>query len=166
MLAIGLLGGCAGWRDQGDTYYAPATGKRSKQEATYRFGTPSGDWRPLRKMDDVQVAWIDPGIVGVIELHAQCDEQGDSSLAQYTDHLRIDWSEWKVVSQEEAKLIGRTALHTTVDADLDGIKRRHELWVVKKNGCLFDLRYSADPARFDQGKAEFARVVSGFAFPV
>ncbi len=170
VLATGLLllVGCAGWRDYGDTYYAhKSPAKLAEREATYSFGLPSGSWRPVRDVNEIQVAWINGDLdgVGLIELHVQCDEQGDSSLHQYTDHLRIDWDGWTVVEQGEASLIGRAALRTVVDAELDGIPRRNELWVVKKNGCLFDLRYSAGKTDFAAGQADFATVVQGFRFP-
>ncbi len=159
--------GCAGWRDYGDTYYAHRSGDKAKTEATYTFGLPQGDWRPVRDVNEIQVAWVngDLGGVGIIELYAQCDEQGDSSLEQYTDHLRIDWDEWKVIEQEKTELVGRAALRTVVDASLDGIPRRNELWVVKKNGCLFDLRYSAGVSDFAAGRNAFNTVVQGFRFP-
>lgn len=165
MVVLALVAGCAGWR--GDTYVAHrAPLERARKEATYRFGLPGAGWRPVRNLKDVQVAWVHPEIGGAIEIHAQCDDQGDSSLDQYTDHLRIDWTGWEVISQEETRLLDRAALHTEVIAELDGVVRQNELWVVKKNGCLFDLRYSATPALFDQGQAAFADVVAGFRFPV
>ncbi|MCA9712486.1 MAG: hypothetical protein KDK70_42045 [Myxococcales bacterium] len=160
-----MLAGCAGW--QGDTYYAHRSPpKRARKETTYRFGDPGSGWQPVRNLKDVQVAWTNRALGGVIELHAQCDDQGDSSLDQYTDHLRIDWTEWTVESQQEERLVDRAALHTVARGQLDGIERRNELWVVKKNGCLFDLRYSANPAHFDAGRGAFADVVAGFRFPV
>lgn len=163
-LAVGLAG-CAGWK--GDTYYAHgAPAKRARKETTYRFGDPGSGWQPVRNLEDVQVAWTNAELGGVIELHAQCDQQGDSSLDEYTDHLRIDWTHWEVESQEATRLLDRAALHTVVTAGLDGILRRNELWVVKKNGCLFDLRYSADPERFEQGRGAFAQVVKDFRFPI
>jgi hypothetical protein len=112
------------------------------------------------------VAWVQPELVGVIEIHAQCEEQGDSSLHQYTDHLRIDWTDWEVIEQEETKLVGRNALRTVVEAELDGMERKTELYVVKKNGCLFDLIYSSRPGDFNAGRSDFRRVVEGFQFPL
>jgi hypothetical protein len=163
---LALPAGCAGgWR--GDTYYAhrfPA--KVARKEATYAFGNPGPGWQPVRNLKDVQVAWTNGSLGGAIEIHAQCDDQGDSSLDQYTDHLRIDWTRWEVESQQEVRLLDRAALHTVVTAELDGVPRRNELWVVKKNGCLFDLRYSASPARFDEGRPAFAQVVEGLRFPL
>lgn len=161
------LNGCAGWRDHGDTYYGRRSGEAAKKETTYHFGLPSEAWRPVRDVNEIQVAWVNARLdgVGLIELHAQCDEQGDSSLIQYTDHLRLDWDAWTVVEQEQVGLVGRAALRTVVDASLDGIARRNEFWVVKKNGCLFDLRYSAGRADFESGRADFESVVQGFRFP-
>jgi hypothetical protein len=161
--------GCAGWRDQGDCYYRHRLPlKRARTEASYCFGGPSEDWRPLREDigKGMQVAWLEPRTVAFIQIHAQCDEHGDSSLEQYTDHLRIDWTDWNIIEQQPGKLVGREALRTLVDAELDGMPRRNEVWVVKKNGCIFDLIYSAPPEDFQAGRADFQRVVEGFQFPV
>lgn len=121
----------------------------------------------MRDIDDIQVAWINTSLggVGIIEVFAQCEGQGDSSLEQYTDHLRIDWDGWTVIEQSSTELLGRAAMRTVVDASLDGIPRRNELWVVKKDGCLFDLRYSAGAADFASGQAAFSSVVQGLRFP-
>lgn len=160
LLAIG----CGGWR--GDVYRAARVpAKRARMEATYRVGDPGGGWRRAAQVDGTQVAWHNPDLAGVIQVHSSCADHGDSSLDQYTDHLRIDWTDWKVLSQREERLVGRAALRTVVDAQLDGVERRQELVVVKKNGCIFDLRYAARPATFDQGRAAFGRVVAGFRFP-
>lgn len=164
-LSLALPLGCAGWK--GDAYYAHRSPpKRARKETSFAFGDPGPGWQPVRNLKDVQVAWANRALGGIIELHAQCDDHGDSSLDQYTDHLRIDWTSWTVESQQEARLVGRAALHTIAAAELDGVQRRNELWVVKKNGCLFDLRYSANPAHFEAGQPAFADVVAGFRFPV
>lgn len=160
-----ILSGCRGW--QGDRYLEhrmPAS--RRAREASFGFGLPGPSWRALRKVEDVQVAWVSDSLDAVITVHAQCADQGDSSLEQYTDHLRIDWTAWKVVEQVELRLVGRAALRTIVDAELDGVPRRNEVYIVKKSGCLFDLIYSAPPESFDKGRADFTRVVEGFRFPL
>jgi len=165
LASVLILSGCRGW--QGDRYLEhrmPAS--RRAREASFAFGLPDPAWRALRKAEDVQVAWMSDELAAVIEVHAQCDEQGDSSLEQFTDHLRIDWTGWTILEQKAITLIGRAALSTVVEAELDGVKIRNEFVVVKKSGCLFDLRYSAPPDRFDAGRPSFARVVAGFRFPL
>jgi len=165
LLALALIAGCREW--QGDRYlrhYAPRD--RAREEASYRFGLPGDGWRPVRKLPEVQVAWVHDDLAAVIQVHAQCDEQGDSSLDQFLDHLRIDFTDWKVLQEKEFQLVGRGALRATVDAELDGVLRRNEFVVVKKNGCLFDLQYSAPPEHFTAGQPDFEAVVQGFRFPL
>src|SRR5690606_24000234 len=84
LAALCLLPACRGWRDHGDVYYQPrAPRDRARAQTTYAFGLPSEGWRPLRtKLPGVQVAWVHPSYAAVINLHAACDEQGDSSLEQ------------------------------------------------------------------------------------
>jgi hypothetical protein len=160
-----LAAGCRGWR--GDTYRAHVLPKkRADEETTYRFGDPGAAWRPLRKVDDVQVAWVNDDLAAMIQLHAQCDDQGDSSLSEYTDHLRIDWTDWTIRSEANETFLGRAALRTVVDAQLDGVPMTLELLVAKKDGCLFDLSYVSIPASYEAGRAAFGAVVQGFQFPV
>lgn len=158
-----LAAGCGGWVGHGDTYYSR---RGDPTDATYRFGQPGPGWAPLDQKG-VQVAWYDESAEAAILLDSQCDEHGDSTLEQFTDHLRIDFREWEIVSQEQITLIDRAAVHTVVIASIDGvIKTQLELYVVKKNGCLFDLEYIAPPRNFEQGRAAFARVVGGFSYPI
>jgi len=169
LLGLALLvvsSACGGWRGHGDTYYRRWELGKIKHEATYSFGLPGDGWKPLEQKGS-QVAWFNPQLDAAILLDSQCESHGDSDLAQFTDHLRIDFAQWDVKSQESEKLIGRDALHTVVVASIDGGPQTQlELYVIKKNGCLFDLEYVAPPASFERGRAAFARVVGGFGFPI
>ena len=165
LAALVGLGGCAGWRDSGDTYYRHRVPKKlARKETTYSFGLPGEAWRPVRDIKGVQVMWTHAQTHALIQVHVQCDEHGDSDLQQYTDHLRIDFTDWKVLSQEDETLLGRAALRTVVEAKLDGVPVKLELWVVKRAGCLFDLHYVAARDKFAVGEADFARVVDALRF--
>ncbi len=142
----------------------PAKGK-APREATYRVGLPGDGWRPLADRD-LQVAWVQPETGAAIRVFSECSGHGDPRLDQALDHLRIGWTNWQVIDTRRTRLVGREALVARVEADLDGVRFRHEFWIVKKNGCLFDLSYSAPPAAFEGHVADFRRVVEGFSFPV
>ena len=161
------LAGCAsGWVS--DTLYVakwtPAW-KGKHRQASYRVGVPGSGWSATRQ-DGSQVAWSRGSPPGVIQVRSQCEEHGDSGLAEFTDHLRIDFGAWTVVRQEPLALVGREALRTRVDAQLDGVPVALDLVVLKKDGCLFDLSYIAPPHSFEQGRGDFESVVAGFEFPV
>lgn len=127
---------------------------------------PGDGWRPL-KQKNTQVAWFNADYDAAILLDSQCESHGDSSLEAFTDHLRIDFRHWDIKSQEVVTIAGREGLRTIVLASIDGVEQTQmELYVTKKNGCLFDLEYVAPPASFERGRAAFARVVAGFEFPI
>jgi hypothetical protein len=53
-------------------------------------------------------------------------------------------------------------LHRRVVAKLDGVPLALDLYVLKKDECLYDLVYLAPPDSAARGAADFARVVAGF----
>lgn len=173
-LAVTLAGisaclpGCGGWRGHGDTYYAHWT-RRGKvnHEATYSFAhPPASEWRPAKEKG-AQVLWVHRSLPALIHLGSQCEMHGDSSLESFTDHLRIDFREWKILSQEATTMAGRDAVRTVVLAEIDGeVQTKLDLVVFKKNGCLFDLQYMASPSAFERGRPAFNQVIAGFKFPV
>ena len=60
-------------------------------------------------------------------------------------------------------LAQREALRTVVEVKLDGVPMVLDLWVLKRDGCLFDLSYAAPATRFAEGAADFGRFVAGFS---
>lgn len=163
IVGSGTLVGCRGWRDEGNTFYAHRLPKkRARKETTYSFGSPGENWRPMRGLEDVQVAWSRPDFGAVITVHAQCDEQGDSSLEQYADHMRIDWTDWEVESQTEERLLDRAALRTIASARLDGRLKRVEMLLSKRAGCLFDLVAVGNPEHADALHTALQQVAGGF----
>jgi hypothetical protein len=117
-------------------------------------------------MKDVQVAWIHVRAPATIRIHSECANHGDGTLDQFLDHLRIGWTQWQVLEEKDVRLVDRAALQAVVTAELDGVSWKHEIVLVKKNGCLFDLTYSARPDVFEVGRADFRQVVGSFRFPV
>ena len=57
---------------------------------------------------------------------------------------------------------GREAMHSTVVAKLDGVPKKFDVWVLKKDGCVYDLAYISAPQHYDAGAPAFARFVQGF----
>ena len=56
----------------------------------------------------------------------------------------------------------REARHVVVRARLDGVPRTIELYVMKKDGCVYDLGYVAPPDRYESGRGAFDAFVRGF----
>jgi hypothetical protein len=69
------------------------------------------------------------------------------------------------VIENEVKLDldGREALQTQLLAKLDGVAKRYEVFVLKKNGCVYDFIHVAPPDAPADGRRRFVAFVQGFA---
>ena len=72
------------------------------------------------------------------------------------------FTERDLLSQEVVPFDGREAMHSVMLAKLDGVPKKFDVWVLKKDGCVYDMYLIAEPARFDAGVGEFRKFVSGF----
>ncbi len=57
---------------------------------------------------------------------------------------------------------GREALHGRLTAKLDGVPMGYDLFVLRKDGCIYDFVYVAPPARVAEGVPGFEHFVQGF----
>lgn len=130
------------------------------REAAYRVAELPSPWRQVSFADN-DLAWIAPE-GQVIAVNGLCAQHGDPSLKVLTDHLLLGFEGREVRAREELKLAGRAALRTRAAATLDGVPVELELTVVKKDGCVYDLTYSAPPAGFDGRVAAYRKLVEGF----
>lgn len=180
-----LLGSSACGHWNGESEYHPPRGLSSKAGAvSFGIGLPGEGWKPYpEKESGVQVAWLSKKSSSVIQVRSQCAEHGDSSLEMFTAHIGADFENWQVreldtgkkdrrgrpittLVQKNFRLAGRTAMRSTVDAELDGVPISLEVVVLKKDGCLFDLTLISPPASLKAEVPAFERVVKGFRFPL
>lgn len=128
----------------------------------YRVGPLGAGWRLLRTQG-AAVAFFNDADEAVIHGNASCEKNADEApLSSLTAHLLIGYTERQVLSEELVRLDGREALHTVVNAKLDGVPRILDLYVLKRNGCIFDLSLVAPPDRYRVSADDFARFVRDF----
>jgi hypothetical protein len=119
-------------------------------------------------VEDNDLAWSSNGRLGVIALNGACraamadNDSGDAPLFVLANHLMFGMTERNMIKREMITMSGREALHTVAEAQLDGVPIRFEAFILKKDGCVFDLQYVAAPDRFEQGRPTFEQVVKGF----
>lgn len=129
----------------------------------YRVGALPEGWRMVHQ-EGAAVGYFSDAVGGVIEANATCRDDADAApLRALTRQLLIGYTERAIESQETIPLDAREALRTRVTAKLDGVPMTLELYVMKRDGCIFDLSYAAPPDNFERGTAAFAGFVDGFA---
>jgi hypothetical protein len=132
-------------------------------QVCYRIPQLGERWR-LVHQEGASVGYFSDAVGGVMEANATCRDDADAApLAALTRQLLIGYTERHIESQVTVPLDRREALRTRVDVKLDGVPMTLEIYVMKRNGCIFDLSYAAPPDAFARGSADFQRFVDGFA---
>ncbi|MBM4360420.1 MAG: hypothetical protein FJ096_20120 [Deltaproteobacteria bacterium] len=156
-LALVALAGCAP-RFDGRVYRGNGV--------AFAVATIPPSWQPLRDRD-AALEFRDPDARATVLVNGRCGLASDEvPLSALTQHLFIDFTQRSLESQEVVPLDGREAMHTRLTALLDGVPMRFDVWVLKKDGCVYDLLYFAPPTSFDGGLPAFGELVRGFTTAV
>lgn len=132
-------------------------------DVCYRVPQLGERWR-LVHQQGASVGYFSDAVGGVIEANATCRDDADAApLGALTRQLLIGYTERHVRTESTVPLDEREALHTILDAKLDGVPVTLDLYVMKRNGCIFDLSYAAPPDAYARGAGDFQRFVGGFA---
>jgi hypothetical protein len=156
-LAASLLAACGG-----------ASGK-TFDGSVYRAGPVAfqvpaapATWRAVQ-VTDASLAYRDEPHAASILVNARCRHADEGTpLAALTNHLLMGSTAREVVRQETEPFDGREALHTTMRAKWDGVPVAFDIFVMKKDGCIYDFVYLGDPAGFEAGTRDFEGFVRGF----
>jgi hypothetical protein len=152
----------------GVTFLASACGGshydgRVYDDGKLRFHTgpvPSA-WHHV-EADGTLLAFRDDQSPAMIALNGRCGVDGDDvPLASLTQHLFLQFTERELKSQAELTLDGRAAMRTELLGKLDGVPKHFVVYVLKKDGCVYDFWRIADPGAGDA--APFEGFVRGFA---
>ncbi len=154
MLAACLwLTGCGGQHYSAGVY----------DDGTLRFrtGPVPGSWHTI-DADGTLLAFRDDGAAATVAVNGRCGVDGDDvPLASLTQHLFLQFTEREVQSQRELTLDGRAALRTEMTGKLDGVPKRFLVYVLKKDGCVYDFWRISELSTPDS--PAFERFVRGFS---
>lgn len=161
-LVIGA--GCTTTRARLDdtTRQVVARNDQGDEEVTYRVGAVPADWRRVDVADGPDVAW-EVGSTGVlVHVYHACGRNMDSPLPALVQQLLIGFTDREFVEEETIPFDGREARHVVVRAKLDGAPVLIELFVLKKDGCVYDLSMVGPQDRVTALRPAFRTFVDGF----
>lgn len=129
----------------------------------FRVGQIPSSWRAVG-VDGALIAFRDDAANATVALNGRCGIDGDDvPLSSLTQHLFLEFTDRTPVSQQTLSLDGREALRTEITAALDGVKKHYSVYVLKKDGCVYDFMYIAAAEADSGAHAEFDRFVQGFS---
>jgi hypothetical protein len=129
----------------------------------FRIAPPPETWKRV-EVTHAALAYRDEGDEATVVVNGRCGLDGeDVPLDALTQHLFLRFTEREILEQKVIPFDRREAMRTVLVAKLDGVPMKFDVWVLKKDGCVYDLDFMAPPARFARGAEEFERFVRGFA---
>lgn len=153
--ALWVAAGCGSTRFDGRTYQG--------SDLAFRVGPIPSSWRSI-EADSARLAFRDDAARATIAVGGRCGKDGDDvPLEALTHHLFLHFTDRQIVEQRVLPLDGREALRTELIAELDGVPKHYIVYVIKKDGCVYDLMRIADVETSQESSAEFERFVRGFA---
>ncbi len=132
-----------------------------KSGMTVHLGPVPPSWRRIH-LEGADLAFRDDGRDGSALFDVRCEgHDDDAPLSVLTEHLIMGTTERQFDAQDVTPFDGREALHTLLRAKLDGVAMQYDIYVMKKDGCVYDLVYLAKPGRFAEGAADFQGFAAG-----
>jgi len=127
----------------------------------FRTGQVPAGWRAI-EADGTLLAFRDDQNAATLALNGRCGVDGDDvPLTSLTQHLFLQFTEREQKSQQELTLDGRAALRTELTGKLDGVPKHFLVYVLKKDGCVYDFWRISEQGGGDA--SAFEGFVKGFA---
>ena len=150
-LSLVLLSSCASSGFDGRVYRS--------DDLSFHVGPVPGSWRSV-SVDGTRLAFRDDAASATIQVSGRCGVDGDDvPLEALTHHLFLNFTKRNLLKQERVELDGRAALRTELGAELDGVPLQYLVYVLMKDGCVYDFIHVSPGAR---GRGEFERFLQGF----
>jgi hypothetical protein len=130
-------------------------------QARYRVGALPPAWRRVGAEGN-DLAFHRPGM-GTISVNATCSDYEDVPATALVNHLLFDTTERRFLREETVTLDGRGARHVLAQVELDGVPVEIEVFVLKKDGCVFDLGHVRGRDSVPAARQSFLGFVSAFA---
>jgi hypothetical protein len=111
---------------------------------------------------DNDLAWHDRDL-GTISVNATCSDYDDVPTSALMNQLLFGTTERAFRLEETATLDGRAARHAIVDVEMDGVPVRLNVYLMRKDGCVYDLTHVGAPAQAARAQPLFDAFVHEFA---
>ncbi len=127
----------------------------------FRVGDIAPVWHRV-DTGDASLAFRDDRGSSIL-VDGRCSLRGDDiPLIALTNQLVMGTTDREYVSEETIPFDRREARHTVMRAKLDGVQMVWDVYVMKKDACVYDVVYVAPPDRFEGGRAAFEKFATDF----
>jgi hypothetical protein len=125
----------------------------------YRVAAPLGWERVAVGDNDLSFHHAD---LGTISINSTCRGYEDLPAQALMNELLFGTRERFYRTEDVVTVDGRGALHNVIDLELDGVPLTLEVYLVTKDGCVYDITRVSSREGFEPGRAALTAFVRSF----
>jgi len=134
---------------------------RAPGGVAFRVGEIAPEWHRVETGDTALAFRDDRGASVLVD--GRCGLRGDDvPLVALTNQLVMGTTDREYALEETIAFDHREARHTVMRAKLDGVPMVWDLYVMKKDACVYDIVFVAPPERFESGRGAFEKFATEF----
>ncbi len=127
----------------------------------YDVDPPDG-WQEMDKADSDRAYRLGAG--GVVTLNSSCTRNSQAPLEVLTKHLLFGARNVQYVDRQKISVSGTEGLFSRVSATTEGVPFHLLLFVLPKNGCIFDFSLVSQKEVSDGDTKEFLVFIKSFKY--
>ena len=129
-------------------------------QVRYRVEPPSVGWKQV-DFAQADIAFFNAQLEASLLVNSHCKGVQDSPLEALTQQLFFGMTERETLVEERITRSGREGLESTVMAKLDGVPRKLVSFVLKKDGCVYDVVLDTPPQSFAPALPAYQKLRDG-----
>lgn len=133
----------------------------NKKSEKYEIGKLPDHWGPVEDTTADQSYWSKKTGATIL-INSLCEKYGSASLFVLTQNILRGIDDLNTEVEEEIMLAERKALHTVASGKLDGVLIKANIYVLRKDYCIYDFTYQVKAEHYSVDVNDFEKLVKSF----
>ncbi len=133
----------------------------NKKSEKYEIGKLPDYWAPI-KDTTADASYWSKKTGATILINSLCEKYGSASLYVLTQNILRGVDDLNAEVEEEIMLVDRKALHTIATGKIDGVLIKTNIYVMRKDYCIYDFTYQVQAEFYSKDVKDFENLVKSF----
>lgn len=132
-----------------------------KKSENYKIGKLPKHWEAIQDTQ-ADASFSSLRSAATIYINSLCERYNNASLDILSQNLLRGVDDVEIEVEEFVTLSNRKAKHTVATGSLDGVQVKMNIYVLRKDYCLYDFTYTARPGNYEKDVKDFENLLHTF----
>lgn len=132
-----------------------------KKSENYKIAVLPKYWKAIQDTQ-ADASFSSSRSAATIFINSLCEKYNNASLDILSQNLLRGVDDVEVEVEEFVTLAKRKAKHTVAQGSLDGVQIKMNIYVLRKDYCLYDFTYTARPEHYEKDLKDFENLLRSF----